>query len=98
MSTSVPELKRVLKLPTVAFIAIGFMIGGGVFVFTGIVFKITGPAIPVAYGLAAIPVFISMMPLAMLGSAIPTTGANYTSYDCYKTCVAARALHVSWLA
>jgi basic amino acid/polyamine antiporter, APA family len=72
-----PELKRVLKLPSVTFIAIGFMIGGGVFVFTGIVYKITGPAIPIAYALAAIPVFISMLPLAMLGSVIPTTGANY---------------------
>lgn len=74
---SAPELKRVLKLPAVTFIAIGFTIGGGVFVFTGIVFKITGPALPLAYALAVIPVFISMMPLAMLGSAIPTTGANY---------------------
>jgi APA family basic amino acid/polyamine antiporter len=72
-----PELKRVLKLPAVAFIAIGFTIGGGVFVFTGIVFKITGQALPVAYALAVIPVFISMLPIAMLGSAIPTTGANY---------------------
>jgi len=77
MSSSVPELKRVLKLPTVAFIAIGFMIGGGVFVFTGIVYKIAGPALPLAYGLAVIPVFISMLPLAMLGSAVPATGANY---------------------
>jgi len=77
MPMLVPELRRVLKLPTVAFIAIGFMIGGGVFVFTGIVFRITGPALPAAYALAVIPVFISMMPLAMLGSAIPTTGASY---------------------
>jgi len=74
---SAPELKRVLKLPAVVFIAIGFTIGGGVFVFTGIVFKITGPALPIAYALAVIPVFISMLPIAMLGSAIPTTGANY---------------------
>jgi APA family basic amino acid/polyamine antiporter len=72
-----PELKRVLKLPAVAFIAIGFTIGGGVFVFTGIVFKITGPALPIAYAFAVIPVFFSMLPIAMLGSAIPTTGANY---------------------
>ena len=72
-----PELKRVLKLPAVAFIAIGFTIGGGGFVFTGIVFEITGPALPIAYVLAVIPVFISMLPIAMLGSAIPTTGANY---------------------
>jgi len=74
---SAPKLKRVLKLPAVVFIAIGFTIGGGVFVFTGIVFKITGPALPIAYALAVIPVFISMLPIAMLGSAIPTTGANY---------------------
>ena len=71
------ELKRVLKLPAVSFIAIGFMVGGGVFVFTGIVFKIAGSALPITYALAVIPVFISMMPLAMLGSAIPVTGANY---------------------
>jgi APA family basic amino acid/polyamine antiporter len=74
---SVHELKRVLGLPTVTFIAIGFMIGGGVFVFTGIVLKITGPFLPLAYALAMVPVFISMMPLAMLGSTIPVTGANY---------------------
>ena len=72
-----PELKRVLKLSAVVFIAIGFTIGGGVFVFTGVVFKIVGQALPIAYSLAALPVFISMMPIAMLGSAIPTTGANY---------------------
>jgi APA family basic amino acid/polyamine antiporter len=74
---SAPELKRVLNLPSVTFIAIGFTIGGGVFVFTGIVFNIAGPALPLAYALAVIPVFISMLPIAMLGSAIPTTGANY---------------------
>jgi APA family basic amino acid/polyamine antiporter len=72
-----PELKRVLKLPSVTFIAIGFMVGGGIFMFTGIVYKICGPALPFAYALAFIPVFISMLPLALLGSAIPTTGANY---------------------
>ena len=44
----VPELKRVLKLPAVVFIAIGFTIGEGVFVFTGIVFKIVGQTLPIA--------------------------------------------------
>ncbi|MCD6569719.1 MAG: amino acid permease [Deltaproteobacteria bacterium] len=74
---AISGLKRVLGLKEVIFIAIGFTIGGGVFVFTGIVLKITGPALPLAYGLAVIPVFITMMPLAMLGSAIPSTGGNY---------------------
>ncbi|MBU3918187.1 APC family permease [bacterium] len=71
------KLDRVLGLPTVVFIAIGGTIGGGVFVFTGIVFKIVGQALPIAYSLAVIPVFISMMPLAMLGASIPCIGGNY---------------------
>ncbi|MCX8125207.1 MAG: APC family permease [Spirochaetes bacterium] len=70
-------LKRVLGLGAVTFIAIGFTIGGGVFVFTGIVLKMVGAALPLAYALAVVPVFLSMMPLAMLGSAIPTVGGNY---------------------
>ena len=70
-------LKRVLGLPATAFIAIGCTIGGGVFVFTGIVFNITGQGLPISYTLASIPVFISMMPIAMLGSALPTVGGNY---------------------
>ncbi len=74
---SIQGLKRVLGLPEVAFIAIGTTIGGGVFVLTGIVLKIAGPALPLAYALAVIPVFISMLPLAMLGSALPATGGNY---------------------
>jgi basic amino acid/polyamine antiporter, APA family len=70
-------LKRVLGLPETAFIAIGTTIGGGIFVFTGIVLKMTGPAITLAYALAVLPVFITMLPLAMLGSALPVTGGNY---------------------
>ena len=70
-------LKRVLGLPEVTCIAVGCTIGGGIFVFTGIVLKIVGPALPLAYALAVIPVFLSMLPLAMLGSAIPSTGGNY---------------------
>lgn len=70
-------IKRVLGLPEIAFIAIGTTVGGGVFVLTGIVLKIAGPALPLAYALAVIPVFISMLPLAMLGSALPATGGNY---------------------
>lgn len=74
---AVSGLKRVLGLPEVAFIAIGCTIGGGIFVFTGIVLKIAGNALPLAFAIAVIPVLISMLPLAMLGSAIPATGANY---------------------
>lgn len=71
------QLKRILGLPAVAFIAIGTTIGGGVFIFTGIVYGITGQGLPLAYALAVFPVLVSMLPLAMLGAAIPTVGGNY---------------------
>jgi basic amino acid/polyamine antiporter, APA family len=74
---AIDGLKKVLGLPGITFIAIGMTIGGGIFVFTGIVLKIAGPALPLAYALAWIPVLISMFPLAMLGAAIPSTGGNY---------------------
>lgn len=71
------RLKRVLGLPAVVFIAVGMTIGGGVFVFTGLVFNLTGTALPLAYTFAVFPVAIAMMPLAMLGASIPTTGGSY---------------------
>ncbi|TFH40715.1 MAG: amino acid permease, partial [Chrysiogenales bacterium] len=74
---AIDGLKRVLGLPAVAFIAVGMTIGGGIFVFTGIALKISGPALPLAFLFAVIPVFLSMLPLAMLGSALPVTGGNY---------------------
>lgn len=69
--------KTKLGLPLVSFIVLGMMLGGGIFVYTGLVFEMTGPALPLAFGLAVIPVFISMLPLAMLGAAAPISGANY---------------------
>ncbi len=71
------KLKRVLGLPEAIFIAVGFTIGGGVFVFTGIVLKITGTALPLSYLLAVIPIFFMMLPVAILGSALPAVGGNY---------------------
>ena len=66
-----------IGLPLVSFIVIGMMLGGGVFVYTGLVYDMTGPLLPLAFLIAAVPVFLSMMPLAMLGSALPLSGANY---------------------
>ncbi len=69
--------KTKIGLPLVSFIVLGMMLGGGIFVYTGLVFEMTGPALPLAFALAVIPVFISMLPLAMLGAAAPVSGANY---------------------
>ncbi|HPU00493.1 MAG: amino acid permease [Firmicutes bacterium] len=77
MSQSEFGLKRVLGLWEVAAIAIGQTIGAGIFVMTGMAAGFTGPSVPLAYLLAAFPVVFLMLSLAMLGSALPTTGGNY---------------------
>ena len=71
------QFKHKIGLALVSYNVIGFMIGGGIFVYTGIVYGYCGQALPLAYALAVIPVFISMLPLALLGSAMPVSGANY---------------------
>jgi len=65
------ELNKTLGLPAVTFIPVGFMVGGGVFVFTAISLGISGESLPLAYGLAGIPVFISMMPLVLFKKVHP---------------------------
>lgn len=70
-------LQRVLGLPQTVAVAVGMTIGAGIFVLTGIAIGYTGPAVPLAYLLSVIPVIFLMMALAMLGSALPTTGGNY---------------------
>lgn len=70
-------LKRVLGLPQTIAVAAGMTIGAGIFVLTGIAAGYTGPAVPLAYLASVIPVIFLMMSLAMLGSALPTTGGNY---------------------
>ncbi len=70
-------LKRTLNLPGVVAIAIGQTIGAGIFVLTGMALEFTGPSVILAYVLAVIPISFLMLLLAMLGSALPTTGGNY---------------------
>ena len=70
-------LQRVLGLPQTVAVAVGMTIGAGIFALTGIATGYTGPAVPLAYVLSVIPVIFLMMALAMLGSALPTTGGNY---------------------
>ncbi len=77
MSQNEFGLKRVLGLREVVAIAIGQTIGAGIFVLTGMAGGFTGPSVPLAYIVAAVPVAFLMLSLAMLGSALPTTGGNY---------------------
>ncbi len=70
-------LKRVLGLPAVVAVAVGMTIGAGIFVLTGIALSFSGPSLPLAYLLSVVPIVFLMLAVAMLGSALPTTGGNY---------------------
>lgn len=77
MSSEEAKLKRVLGLPRVMAIAIGQIIGAGVMSLTGIGIALTGSGVTPAFVLSAILTVITTLPIAVMGSAIPTTGGMY---------------------
>lgn len=56
---------------------IGQIVGSGVFVLTGVVMGMTGHGMPYAFFLAAVISLIQLIPMAILGSAMPATGGSY---------------------
>lgn len=71
------NLKKVLGLTDVLGIAIGQIIGAGVMSLTGIGIQITGSGITPAFILSAVITLLTMFPIAILGSTLPTTGGMY---------------------
>ena len=56
---------------------IGQIVGSGVFVLTGVVIGLTGHGTPYAFLLAACISLVQLIPMAILGSAMPATGGSY---------------------
>lgn len=71
------NFKKVLGLSDVVGMALGQIIGAGVLIFTGIGIGMTGRGIMIAFLVAAAMTAITILPMAQLSSAIPTTGAAY---------------------
>ncbi|WP_436938652.1 APC family permease [Staphylococcus xylosus] len=71
------NLKKVLGLTDVLGIAIGQIIGAGVMSLTGIGIQMTGSGIIPAFILSAVITLLTMFPIAILGSTLPTTGGMY---------------------
>lgn len=74
-----PPLKGKHKLSLFALVSmsVGLTIGGGLFVLTGALAKEVGFFLPIAYLVAAIPMFFIILPVASLGAFLPVTGGNY---------------------
>jgi GABA permease len=70
-----PALKKALSQRQLTMIAIGGVIGAGLFVGSGVVIKDTGPGAFITYGLAGLLVIMVMRMLAEMAVANPSTGS-----------------------
>lgn len=70
-----PELKKGLTQRQLNMIAIGGVIGAGLFVGSGVVIGETGPAAFLSYGLAGVLIILVMRMLGEMASAHPSTGS-----------------------
>ncbi len=90
-----PRLNRVLSARTLTSIGLGSMIGSGIFVLTGTVAaNHTGPAVTLAFLVAAVGCGLAAICYAELAALIPVSGSAY-SYT-YATLGEAVAWFVGW--
>lgn len=71
------NLKKVLGLGDVIGIAVANVVGAGVLVLTGIAIGMTGTGVILAYMASAAFTLIKITPMALMSSALPTTGGMY---------------------
>lgn len=71
------KLERSLSLPFVIAIAVGGMLGSGIFVLPGLAAAKTGPSVWLAYLLAAVCVLPAALSKAELATSMPTSGGAY---------------------
>lgn len=70
-----PELKKALSQRQLTMIAMGGVIGAGLFVGSGVVINDTGPGAFITYGLAGLLIIMVMRMLAEMAVANPSTGS-----------------------
>ena len=75
------RLKKVLKLKDVYAIATGATLSAGFFLLPGIAAKEAGPALVLAYLLAAVPMIPAMFSVIELATAMPRAGGVYYFLD-----------------
>ncbi len=73
--SATPTLKKALNQRQLTMIAIGGVIGAGLFVGSGVVIGGTGPGAFIAYGLAGVLIIMVMRMLAEMAVANPSTGS-----------------------
>jgi hypothetical protein len=72
-----PELQRTLKARHMQMIALGGVIGAGLFVGSGVVIQATGPAAVLSFAITGLLVVLVMRMLGEMASAYPSVGGFY---------------------
>jgi APA family basic amino acid/polyamine antiporter len=75
------DLERSLGLYSTMMISMGAMIGSGIFVLPALGYKKAGPAVIIAYVLAAIVVLPAALSKAEMSTAMPESGGTYIYID-----------------
>ena len=75
------DLERSLGLYSTMMISMGAMIGSGIFVLPALGYKKAGPAVVIAYVLAAIVVLPAALSKAEMSTAMPESGGTYLYID-----------------
>lgn len=70
-------LQRDLGLAATTAIAIGAMVGAGIFILPGIAYPLAGPAVVLAYLLAGLLVLPAVLSAAEMATAMPEDGGSY---------------------
>ncbi len=70
-------LSRTINLPAATFLIIGYVVGATIFILPGSLAVEAGPAIYIAYLMAAVPAVFACFVMAVIGSAIPASGSLY---------------------
>ncbi|MFD1586816.1 amino acid permease [Halorientalis brevis] len=71
------ELERDLGLASVFAISVGAMVGSGIFILPALALKLAGPAVVLAYFLAALIVLPAALSKAEMATAMPEAGGTY---------------------
>ncbi len=71
------KLDRSLSLTNVIIICISGMLGSGIFVLPSIIYRDIGPALPLAYLIAALGVLPTVFSKSELSTAMPASGGTY---------------------
>lgn len=72
------ELNRSLSTWAVLFLAVGSVIGTGIFVILGVVVPLAGPAVVVSFIIAGIVCLLSGLSYAEVASTLPSSGSVYS--------------------